>query len=258
MPSVARLERQIDRRPVGRRRAVTIALARPRSAQLACPVAHGPVGQRPASTTTRSARRSPRRARPPAGRWSSPWRCPGPAARRRGRASAPVRAGCLAPGVPRTASTVATNVSGQQRRGQGDTQHALAPPLRDRAEPVPNSHATLIPRSVRAGDDSERSGFGRSPENVSGHLADRQSARSRFGHRQSHPSHATLQHLPAGQRAEFVRNAGTASQPTSSRSRSALRTAWPWPSLLKYTNTSRPEPAHSPTRSAHQRRSASP
>jgi len=37
---------------------------------------------------------------------------------------------------------------------------------------------------------------------------------------------------------------------------SAFRTAFPPPSLLKYTNTSRPMPCHSRTRSAHQRRSS--
>ena len=37
---------------------------------------------------------------------------------------------------------------------------------------------------------------------------------------------------------------------------SAFRTAFPPPSLLKYTNTSRPMPCHSLTRSAHQRRSS--
>jgi len=37
---------------------------------------------------------------------------------------------------------------------------------------------------------------------------------------------------------------------------SAFRTAFPPPSLLKYTNTSLPTPCHSRTRSAHQRRSS--
>jgi hypothetical protein len=37
----------------------------------------------------------------------------------------------------------------------------------------------------------------------------------------------------------------------------AFRTAFPPPSLLKYTNTSLPMPCHSRTRSAHQRRSSS-
>jgi hypothetical protein len=45
--------------------------------------------------------------------------------------------------------------------------------------------------------------------------------------------------------------------PTSSFNVIAFRTACPLPSLLKYTNTSRPMPCHSLMRSAHQRRSSS-
>ena len=47
------------------------------------------------------------------------------------------------------------------------------------------------------------------------------------------------------------------SAPRRPSSVQALRTAWPWPSLLKYTNTSVPPAVHSRMRSAHQARSAS-